>query len=606
MIRTQSHLRRRRLTIEHLEDRNAPATLIVSTASDLALHPGTSLRDAINTANTDAAAGVSDTIEFDTVLMGANSITLSQGLLELKPGTGTTTINGGSSITLTGSATGAIKVDSGALAVLNGLLISGNTGAGVTNAGTLTANGLQVSGNTGSGITNSGTMTLSLSTIAGNTINGNGGGVANTGTMTIVDATIAGNQALGTTTSGGGGSQTFNGGHGGGVFNSGSMTIYKSLVSQNTAAANNSSQQLSGAGQGGGVFNTGQMTISNSTIYGNGAAGFGGGVYNTTTNTKSLTLANVTLTGNTAFGVTPASSTPGGGGLFNSGTSPLYLRNTIIAVNFVTAVAGDPNGTTAPTAGIRPDINAFVSGGNNNIIGKGTGLVGLHNTSGNRIGTDTARIDPRLTPLANRGGPTLTMSLRNGSPAYRTGGSVARVGAAIDASTTAIAVDNAGGIASTPGSYLIRIGSEKLIVTNVLGNVLTVTRGANGTAATAHPLGAKVYLVLDQRGAARARTPDIGAFASNAAITITQATPGPTVSAGTTVSFSAAAFAEPAPTVQWQYSSNGGRTYLNVAGANSDTLSFVAQQSQNGYFYRAVFTNKNGRVVTPPAELFVL
>jgi hypothetical protein len=605
MIRTQSNIRRRRLKIEYLEDRNAPATLIVSTASDLAVHPGTSLRDAVNTANTDAAAGVSDTIQFDTALMGGNSITLSQGFLELKAGTGTTTINGGSSITLTGSATGAFKIDAGALAVLNGLLISGNTGAGITNAGTLTASGLQVSGNTGSGVSNSGTMAISLSTVVGNTIGGNGGGVTNTGTMTIVDTTIASNQALGTT-SGTGGSQTFNGGHGGGVFNSGSMTIYKSLVSQNTAAGNNSGQQVSGAGQGGGVSNTGQMTISNSTIYGNGAAGFGGGIYNTTTNTKSLTLANVTLTGNTAFGVLPASNTPGGGGLYNSGTSPLYLRNTIIAVNSVTAVAGDPNSTTAPTAGIRPDINAFVSGGNNNIIGKGTGLVGLHNTNGNHIGTDTARIDPRLAPLANRGGPTLTMSLRSGSLAYRAGGSVARLSTAIDASTTSIIVDNAGGIASTPGSYLIRIGNEKLTVTNVSGNSLTVVRGVNWTVAAAHPLNTKVYLVLDQRGATRASTPDIGAFASNAAITVTRATPGSTVNAGMTASFSAAAFAEPAPTIQWQYSSNGGRTYTSIVGADSEMLTFIAQQSQDGYLYRAMFSNATGHVDTPPAELFVL
>jgi hypothetical protein len=606
MTRTKSNVRRRRLAIDFLEDRNAPAMLIVSTASDQVSHAGTSLRDAINTANTDAAAGVSDTIEFDTVLMGGTSITLTQGFLELKPGTGTTTINGGSSISLTGSANGAFKVDAGALAVLNGLLIAANTGAGITNAGNLTASGLQVTGSTASGISNTGTMTLSLSTVGGNTASGNGGGVANTGTMTIVDSTISNNQAIGTTAPGSGGAQVFTGGHGGGMFNSGSMTIYKSLVSQNTAAANNSIQQVSGAGQGGGVFNTGQMSINNSTIYGNGAAGFGGGVYNTTTNTKSLTLANVTLSGNTAFGVTPASTSPGGGGLFNVGTSPLYLQNTIIAVNKVTAVAGDPNSTTAPTAGIRPDINAVVTGGNNNIIGKGTGLVGLHNVSGNRIGTDTARIDPRLTPLANRGGPTLTMSLRNGSPAYRTGGSVARLSGAIDASTTSIIVDNAGGIASTPGSYLIRLGNEKLLVTNVSGNTLTVVRGANGTVAAAHPLNTKVYLALDQRGATRASTPDMGAFASNAAISITHATPGPSVTAGTAVSLNAAAFADPTPTIQWQYSSNDGRTYKNIVGANSETLTFIAQQSQNGYFYRAMFANKNGRVATPPAELFVL
>ena len=133
-----------------------------------------------------------------------------------------------------------------------------------------------------------------------------------------------------------------------------------------------------------------------------------------------------------------------------------------------------------------------------------------------------------------------------------------------------------------------------------------MTRGASGTTAATHPITTKVYLVTDQRGATRASTPDIGAFASNAAITITQVTPGPTVNAGGTVTFAAAAVGDPVPTIQWQYSSNRGRSYQNVSGAQSDTLTFVAQLSQNGNFYRAVFTNKYGRVITPPAELFVL
>jgi hypothetical protein len=57
------------------------------------------------------------------------------------------------------------------------------------------------------------------------------------------------------------------------------------------------------------------------------------------------------------------------------------------------------------------------------------------------------------------------------------------------------------------------------------------------------------------------------------------------------VTFTAAATAIPAPTVQWQVSSTGGRTWSNLAGKTSPTLTFAPTPSQNGYKYRAVFKN---------------
>jgi hypothetical protein len=64
-----------------------------------------------------------------------------------------------------------------------------------------------------------------------------------------------------------------------------------------------------------------------------------------------------------------------------------------------------------------------------------------------------------------------------------------------------------------------------------------------------------------------------------------------TVTAGQTASFTAAASGNPAPTVQWQISTDGGSTWNNVSGATSTTLSFTAQSSDDGNQYRAVFTN---------------
>jgi hypothetical protein len=78
-----------------------------------------------------------------------------------------------------------------------------------------------------------------------------------------------------------------------------------------------------------------------------------------------------------------------------------------------------------------------------------------------------------------------------------------------------------------------------------------------------------------------------------------------TVTAGQSVSFSAAASGSPPPTVQWQVSSNGGGTFSDVAGATSTTLGFTTAASQNGNQYRAVFTNSAGSAATTAATLTV-
>src|SRR5262249_23067543 len=72
---------RTRPVLELLEDRLAPA-ITVTTVSDDAMHTGTSLRDAIAQANTDAQNGTSDTIDLSGLSLGAH-ITLTQGVLDL-------------------------------------------------------------------------------------------------------------------------------------------------------------------------------------------------------------------------------------------------------------------------------------------------------------------------------------------------------------------------------------------------------------------------------------------------------------------------------------------------------------------------------------------
>lgn len=78
-----------------------------------------------------------------------------------------------------------------------------------------------------------------------------------------------------------------------------------------------------------------------------------------------------------------------------------------------------------------------------------------------------------------------------------------------------------------------------------------------------------------------------------------------TVASGGSVTFTASASGFPAPSVQWQLSTNGS-TFANIRGATglSYTINAVTA-SQNGYRYRAVFTNSAGSATTAAATLTV-
>lgn len=78
-----------------------------------------------------------------------------------------------------------------------------------------------------------------------------------------------------------------------------------------------------------------------------------------------------------------------------------------------------------------------------------------------------------------------------------------------------------------------------------------------------------------------------------------------TISAGDVVTLSAAATGTPTPTVQWQLSTDGGQTFADILGATSSVYSFVSNLFQNGYLYRAVFTNGAGVATTSTTLLTV-
>jgi len=77
------------------------------------------------------------------------------------------------------------------------------------------------------------------------------------------------------------------------------------------------------------------------------------------------------------------------------------------------------------------------------------------------------------------------------------------------------------------------------------------------------------------------------------------------VIADSTAIFKATATGTPKPTIQWQQSKNGN-VWTYLAGESQNVLSFKAKKAQNGYLYRAVFTNINGQTITRTAVLSVI
>ncbi len=115
------------------------------------------------------------------------------------------------------------------------------------------------------------------------------------------------------------------------------------------------------------------------------------------------------------------------------------------------------------------------------------------------------------------------------------------------------------------------------------------------------------------------RTISLGASSENLVASVTRDVPATvvapsvttnpvakkTVNEGATVTLSAAATGSPAPTVQWQVSTDKGTTWNDVVGATSATYTFKSKLSDNSSQYRAVFTNDLGSVPTTATVLTV-
>ena len=363
------------------------ATITVDTASDTVADDGQcSLREAITSANTDTASGATtgecpagsgaDTITLPTdtytlAISGASEDSNATGDLDI---TADLTINGGGASTTVidgGAIDRVFHVGSGATVQINDVTIT---------------NGSTVSGQSGGGIDNRGTLVLTDTTVSNNTAASNAGGIYNfLSTLTINNSTVKDNSA------------TFDGV---GVFNvGGTLTISDSTIFGNTGR------------NGGGIKNdnNGSLTVTDSTISGNstGTGDTGGGIWND---------ATITMTGST---VSDNSAGSGGGIFTNSGT--ISLTNSTFSDNSGGGVRADTNGTVNLANTI---IANSTSGAD--CLGAGTFTSNGYNLD--RDGTcslsatgDITASSVLLGALADNGGPTKTHALQSGSPAIDAG-----------------------------------------------------------------------------------------------------------------------------------------------------------------------------------------
>jgi hypothetical protein len=281
---------------------------------------------------------------------------------------------------------------SGTSIVLTGgqLLLANN----VTIDASALTNGIQINGN-GSGrlfqVESNITVVLRALTLTNGTVYSNGGGIYNSGILTLDRCTLVGNLAVGVTgTSGaaappyaqpGGTGGTGGTGAGGAIYNAGTLAINQCTFTANTARGGN------GGNGGAGSWPFFGSTGGRGGNGGTGGAGLGGAIYNA----GSLAVNQSTLTANTGSG--------GGGG--NGG--PGYNNS-----------AGFPGSSGSGSAGgIYQEVSSTLF---NSIIAANTpdNLFG----SAVQTGTNLTTGNPLLSSLGNNGGPTPTMVLLAGSPAF--------------------------------------------------------------------------------------------------------------------------------------------------------------------------------------------
>lgn len=254
------------------------------------------------------------------------------------------------------------------------------------------------------------------------------------------------------------------------------------------------------------------------------------------------------------------------------------------AASFTVTTTGYPAPAISRTGTI-PAGMAFTDNGN------GTATL---------AGTPTAGGSYPISLTANNGvAPNATQTLTV---------TVTQAPAFTSANSTSFTVGTAGSftVTTTPTAYPTPVTITK---TGTLPTGLTLTDNGNGTATLAGTpaagTGGVYSLSLTASNGVNPNGTQTLTLTINQAPAVTTNPSDQTVNSGASVSFIAAASGFPAPTVQWQRSTNGGGTFTNIAGATSTTYTFTAASADNGNKYRAVFQNSTGVATSTAATLTV-
>lgn len=248
------------------------------------------------------------------------------------------------------------------------------------------------------------TILLDLSVVQDNLASTAGGGLANLGggSVYITRSIFQYNSAEGS------------GPASGGLFslNGGSITMSQAAVLDNHA----------NGGDGGGFWVDGSLTLKNVTISGNTAANYGGGIY--VDSGGNVNLNNVTITNNIAD--SDSNDLGDGGGLLVFQSPKPVFSNTILAGNFDNSASSN---MYADCAVAIPSPQSITSQGYNlfgNWTSSGTNCT-VNTATGDQKGT-ASPLNPGLAPLADNGSgrPThallgTSLALNAGNPATPTG-----------------------------------------------------------------------------------------------------------------------------------------------------------------------------------------
>lgn len=320
----------------------AAGTITVTTTTDeFDSGPACSLREAVQTANSDTDFGgclrsgsppyTIDLPAGSYTLTGANGedtnasgdLDLSASMAIVGTGAAHTIIQAGPSpgtgVDRLFQVVAAVEVQISGVTVRHGQTEPNGNGGGIANIG-------------------GGTLTLTNVTVADNLAGAEGGGLWNsaTGTLTVDKTTISGNTADGITPLGDEG--------GGGIFNAGgSLILSNSTISSNTARD-----------PGGGLNNQGSATLINVTIYENWADSGAGGV----DNSGSLTLSNSIVASLLGLGPDCSGVTAGEFNLDSDGTCQAALTDDPLLGPL------QNNGGSTQTHALSPDSPARNAGNN--------------------------------------------------------------------------------------------------------------------------------------------------------------------------------------------------------------------------------------------------